>query len=290
MITLPADVPKSAQKQFKENYSILTKETDKLFLFAADHKIEHLHKDFIGDQVHPDAQRPEHLFNIASKGMQSAFAPNFGLIMRYGNQYSGINYVAKLNGKTDLITIEQRDPYSKQLWSVDDIMLIKKETKINICGIGFTLYLGSEFESTMLHEAAQAVFKAHQYGLIAILWIYPRGKSVAIKSLQELIPGACGVANALGADFVKISFGTATLKEQHQILPSAVKAAGNTGVICAGGRACTTQELLETIRTQLSLGARGCAVGRNIFQRSEEQAIVLANEIASLVYYAKTNK
>ena len=142
----------------------------------------------------------------------------------------------------------------------------------------------------MLEEAAQAIFHAHQAGLVAILWTYPRGKMIT-KNELSLIPGAAGVANALGADFVKLH-----LPEQVEYsriikkLKIASQAAGNTKIICAGGKMKDEAELLKNISEQLNLGkTAGVAIGRNIFQNSQRVATKLANEIAKIVYFARSS-
>ena len=73
----------------------------------------------------------------------------------------------------------------------------RKNSKLNILGIGYTIYLGSEYESAMLNAAAQAIFEAHQNGLIVVLRIYPRGTAVGNEKDPHLIAGAAGVAAAL---------------------------------------------------------------------------------------------
>ena len=41
---VPADVPERKQNIFIKNYNAITRNTDRLFLFSCDHKIEHLNK------------------------------------------------------------------------------------------------------------------------------------------------------------------------------------------------------------------------------------------------------
>jgi DhnA-type fructose-1,6-bisphosphate aldolase and related enzymes len=36
----------------------------------------------------------------------------------------------------------------------------------------------------MLSAAAQAIFEAHQNGLVTVLWIYPRGKAVGNEKIH----------------------------------------------------------------------------------------------------------
>ncbi|PKN03210.1 aldolase [Candidatus Dependentiae bacterium HGW-Dependentiae-1] len=286
---IPADVPVDAHKTFLKNYLTITKKTDHLLLLAADQKLEHLMHDFYGPHIHADALNPEQLFRIAAQKQCGAFTTHLGLIARYGTQYSAIPYIAKLNGKTDLIAGTQQDPISEQLWSVEEALRLKEEKSINICGVGYTIYLGSSYESAMLAQAAQIVAQAHEHGLVTILWIYPRGKAIANDQEPLLLAGAAGVALSLGSDFVKIKAPHATAeKTSAQWLQLITQAAGNTKVICAGGQQQEPEAFLKIVHEQLTLGASaGVAVGRNVFQRSFAQATALTKALAALVYEKK---
>lgn len=282
---IPADVPTTAHKQFMHNYNAITHSTDHLFLFACDQKIEHLDLDFQGSGIHADARHPEHIFKIASQSPIGGLAAHFGLIARYGAAYPTINYIVKLNGKTNLVSAKQCEPFSNQLWSVQDVVTLKKQSKLSICGVGYTIYLGSEYEHIMLAQGAEIIHQAHQHGLVAIIWIYPRGKAISNDTDPILLAGATGVANSLDADFVKIKPPVGSKKnETAKDLMRAIAAAGNTGIICSGGEKIDAEDFFEDLYAQLQAGTRGCATGRNIFQRSEKDAIKFANAIAALVY------
>lgn len=278
-MSIPLSIPASQEKRYRSNYDLITKKSTKrsLFLFAADQKIEHLHTDFFGQKIAPEAENPEHLFKIASQASIGAFATHFGLIARYGAAYPQIPYIVKLNGKSNLIPQNQKDPESRLLQSVEDLHVLAD--RVNVVGVGYTIYLGSECEAQMLHEAAQMIVHAHAQGLVTVLWIYPRGKALEGNNDPLLAAGATGVGLSLGADFIKIS-----APKNQSDLEHAVRAAGNAGVICSGGAQHDTTAVLESISQQLAAGARGCAVGRNIFQRSEAEAIELCSNISALVY------
>lgn len=282
-INVPADVPKKVEQDYIDNYNAITKQTDRLLLFACDQKIEHLNKDFYGAGIHQDALNPEHIFAIASQGTVGALATQLGLIARYGNNYPKVNYIVKLNGKTDLVPTQQKDPLSAQLWTARHAIQLKEMSGLPIRGIGYTLYLGSEYEPTMLTQAAHAVYEAHHHGLVAILWIYLRGKSVTDETNAELLAGAAGIAATLGADFVKIKS-----PQKMDDLRVACSAAGNTKLICAGGKAVDPEQFLQTVREQLQTGGTaGCAVGRNIFQKSLPDAVAFTEKLAAIVYSNK---
>lgn len=283
---IPADVPPSMRAEFCKNYTAITFGTSRLFIFAADHKIEHLDADFYGPGVDPAAHYPEHIFNIASKAPIGALATQLGLITRYAHKYPDIKYIVKLNSKTNLLSSEYKDPFSRQLWTVQNVLTLKEQSKALICGVGLTVYLGSEYEDQMLAQAAEMVFQAHQHGLVTILWMYPRGKHIKNENDASLLAGATGVATCLGADFVKIHPPHATMTATSaQLLQIAVQAAGTTKVICAGGKQHDSNKLLEEVDDQLTIaGTSGAAIGRNIYQHSLPEALDLAGKLSKLIY------
>lgn len=290
-LLIPVDVPKDKERMYADNYCAITGCADRLLLFAADHKIEHLNADFFGKDIHPEANKPEHLFRIAEAINAGAFATQLGLIARYGDRYSLINYIAKITSKTNLISASQDDAISSQMWSVADVMKVKEKSALAIRGIGCTLYLGSGYEAEMLKQTAQIIFQAHQQGLIAIVWIYARGKSIADDTSSFLIEGAAGIANALGADFVKVKPPHHTMQStSDQHLTVAIEAAGNTRVICSGGERIAIENLLKNVYDQIAIGrASGCAVGRNLFQRSLKEAVAIGQALKAIVYENKDN-
>lgn len=281
---IPADVPHHAQATFTKHYHMLTKGTSHILLFAADHYIEHPVKDLYGPSIDPQARNPEHVFNIAAASNVSALATSLGLIARYAQNYSSISYIAKLNSKTDLVPLSARDPQSGALWTIEQVMQLHQHG-IAILGIGYTVYLGSEYESAMLNQAAQLIYQAHQHGFLTILWMYPRGKSVHQETDEALIAGAAGVGCALGADIVKIKIPE---KGKHTIIDGLnliTTAAGNTRVICSGGAKQDEAPFIAMIQQYIGqTSIAGFAIGRNIFQLPLPKAIALTNKISSLLF------
>ena len=286
-IIVPADVPGTRRREFVKNYLEITRQTGRLMLFAGDQKIEHLNDDFYGDNISKDDASPKHLFEIASRARIGCFAVQLGLISRYGTKYKNIPYLAKLNSKTNLLKTEQKDPVSRALWKVEDVLEIKKNAKLKILAVGYTVYLGSQYEEIMLSEGARIVQEAHRSGLVAVLWMYPRGRAVKNGRDPHLIAGAAGAAACLGADFAKISEPDSSNPEED--LKEAVLAAGNTKIICAGGRSITPKTFLEKLYRQIHIaGTAGNGTGRNIHQKPLGEAIRMADAISALTCENKT--
>jgi len=257
-------------------------------LFAGDQKIEHLNDDFYGESPIgsiPGADNsPEHLFNIAAQGQIGVFATQQGLLARYGRDYPDVPYLVKVNSKTHLVKTAQRDPMSALLTDVDRILELKANAGINIVGVGFTIYVGSEFDYLQMEQAHRLIQDAHREGLISVLWMYPRGQAVAQEKDPHLIAGAAGLAACMGADFTKINPPKPTDgRTSAEALREACSAAGRTGVICSGGTSQDGVQFLTELHNQIHIGgAVGNATGRNIHQRPLDEAIRLSAAISAV--------
>ena len=282
-VRVPADVMPEARDEYITNYLKATRETGRLMLFACDQKIEHLNKDFYGEGIDIADLDPEHLFKIGSEGVCGVLAGQRGLVAQYAADYPEINYLIKMNSKTNLVGTKQEDPYSPQLYDLDAVLAMK-EAGVNIVGLGYTIYLGSEYEATMMAEAGELIAQAHANGLLVVLWIYPRGKAVKAEKDPALIAGAAGVALCLGADFVKVN----PPKPEDGSSPAealkvATMASGRTGLVCAGGSTVDAETFLTKLYDQIHTGgAVGNATGRNIHQRSLDEAVRLTKAISAI--------
>lgn len=287
-VKVPASVPKTKEKEYVKNFLDLTHGTGNLMIFAGDQKIEHLNDDFYGmadtGPIALDDADPEHLFKIANAGIISCLAVQPGLAASYGKDYPKVNLLIKMNSKSPLVKSEQKDPLSGSLIGFEKILNLKKQLP-NIKAIGYTIYLGSEFENEMLAEASRLIFNAHEAGLLAVLWIYPRGKAVKDEKDAHLIAGACGIACCLGADFVKVNYPKKEGERSEEIFKEAVMAAGRTGVVCAGGSSTDARKFLEKLYSQINVsGARGNATGRNIHQKPLDEAVRMCDAIAAITF------
>ncbi len=286
IIQPPLDVPGDMRSTYLKNFNLITKNSGRLFLFAGDQRVEHLNDDFFGSDIAPDDATPEHLFKIASSSRIGVFATQLGYIAKFGKKYPHIPYAVKLNSKSNLVTEEHHDPFSAAWYDVRQVVEFARQTKLNIPAVGYTVYVGSSYESAMLREAAQIVLEAHKTGLIAILWMYPRGKSVGDRFSAHTIAGAVNVGSALGADFVKIN---RPLPEDHNALQEITAAGEGTAILFAGGDNMSAGQLLRLIHEEVNgTGISGAAVGRNLHQRPLHEAVALANAIAGVVYDGQT--
>lgn len=224
----------------------------KALFLAYDQGMEHGPSDFDGENIDPN-----YILKIGEEGGFNAIIFQKGVAEKYyqKNQTS-IPLIIKLNGKTNLI--EGQDPYSPLLCSVSEAI------SLGAVGVGYTIYVGSEFESKMTSEFALVIREAHENNIPAIGWMYLKGRSILGKDQKELTAYASRMGLELGADIIKIKY-----PGDLESLKHAVISAGKTKVVVSGGVKENEAEFLEMAKIVMQSGAIGMAVGRNIWQSKE---------------------
>lgn len=225
---------------------------------AYDQGMEHGPSDFDDDSVDP-----QNILKIAVDGGFNAVIFQRGIAEKYytGTEFSNkIPLILKLNGKTNLLTGES---YSPLLCTVSEAM------ELGATAVGYTVYVGSEFEEQMLTDFAEVIREAHEHGMPVMGWMYLRGKAIEKRLAgggkeQDLIAYAARLGLEIGADLVKIKYPGSV-----EGLRWVVESAGRTKVIVSGGAKLPEEELLEIARISIRAGAIGMAVGRNIWQNNK---------------------
>lgn len=281
-IFVPGDVPQSMSTQYLHHFKQATFPNNTMLMLAGDQKVEHLNDDYFGDAIDLADVDPSHLFTIAAKTHCTCMATQLGMIARYGHLAPNTPYIVKLNSKTNAITPGIMDPLSTRWYSIDDVISLKRSTCDTIVGVGYTVYVGSSYEQYMLAEAAQIVHQAHRHGLLAILWIYPKGSHLRTENDSHLMAGCAGIGTALGADFVKLELPNE--KPTPEALSEVIAAAGNTGVLLAGGSKKDEKDMLSTFASYRAQGLAGVALGRNLHQRSLEICQDFTRQLVDIFY------
>jgi len=220
----------------------------KVMFLAYDQGLEHGPEDF--NELNFD---PNFIISIAIKGKFDGLIVHKGIAEKYRENYNGkVPLILKLNGKTKL----SRNPYiSRQICSV------KRAADLGASAVGYTVYIGSEYESEMFREFARIQEEAHDYGLPVIMWAYPRSKAIKNDTHPLIVGYAARVALELGADAVKLKY-----TGNSKTFSEAIKMAKPLKVLAAGGSKRNEKRFLKDAEDILKAGADGFAVGRNIWQ------------------------
>jgi len=249
----------------------ITRNGRAMFL-AYDQGMEHgPEKDFDDENVDPQA-----ILEIAEKGQFTGVIFQKGIAEKYYDPKANkVPLIVKLNGKTNLRT-EFDEPYSPQLCSV------KEAIGLGASAVGYTIYVGSQFEGKMMQEFSAIEQEAEKHGLPVIAWMYPRGKAVAGKeSSREILAHAARLGLELGADIIKVPY-----NGDKEYFEWVVKAAGKAKVVMSGGpKTETREEFLEMVKDVLSAGAIGVAVGRNVWQ--DDEPLEVSRQLSKILFYPR---
>jgi fructose-bisphosphate aldolase, class I len=222
----------------------------KSIILAYDQGLEHgPSTDFDGKNVDPS-----YIMGVAAKGGFNGVVFQKGVAERF---YDGrVPLILKVNGKTSL---PKGEPISRQVCSVEHAVSLGAKA------VGYTIYLGSGFEHEMLAEFGRIGEQAHEKGIAAIAWVYPRGAAVQNDTSKEIVSHAARAGLELGADAVKIKY-----TGDVESFSWAVKSAAGVHVYMSGGpKAPTDDAFIQQVKGVMAAGATGLAVGRNVWQNTD---------------------
>jgi len=248
----------------KVNLNKILKKGKALFL-AYDQGLEHGPTDFNDKTVNPN-----YIIELARKGKYTGVVFQKGIAEKYNKEIrkSRIPLIVKLNGKTNLF---KGEPIARQLCTV------REAIKLGAKAVGYTIYLGSDYEDEMLQEFENIQREAHAKGLPVIAWIYPRGKSIKGKKENELMAYSARTGLEIGADIIKLHYAG-----DIESLKWAVKSAGKAKVVIAGGAKSEEQAFLKQVKEIMKTGAIGLAIGRNVWQA--EKPLEITKKIKKVIW------
>lgn len=238
----------------------------KALFLAYDQGIEHGPSDFDDQNIDPN-----YILKIGVDGGYNAVIFQKGIAEKYyNNEFKNkIPLILKLNGKTNLV--KDQDPYAPLLCTVDEAL------KLGAVTVGYTIYVGSEYESKMTKEFAEVIRNAHKKNIPVVGWMYLRGKSIVNKDVKELTAYAARLGLELGADLIKIKY-----PGDLESLKWAVESAGKTRVVISGGAKEEEDKFLEMAKIVMQSGAIGMAVGRNIWQN--ENPLRITERLKQIIF------
>ncbi|MBX4212619.1 hypothetical protein KW787_04165 [Candidatus Pacearchaeota archaeon] len=237
----------------------------KALYLAYDQGMEHGPIEFNDENVDPES-----IISLAQKGKYTAMIFQKGIAEKYSSSIkkSKIPLIVKLNGKTSLY---KGDPISRQLCTV------KEAIQLGASAVGYTIYIGSEQESTMLQEFEKIEREAHAKGIPVVAWIYPRGKATEGKPEGELMVYAARIGLEIGADVVKLKY-----NRNEKDLAWAVKSAGKTKIVISGGSKVDERVFLKEVKETMEANAFGVAVGRNVWQH--KNPLEMTKKIKEIIF------
>ncbi|HEX3156878.1 MAG TPA: class I fructose-bisphosphate aldolase [Gemmatimonadaceae bacterium] len=245
---------------------------------------------------------PANIVQLAIDGGCNAVTSTLGALGSCARRYAHrIPFVVKIN-HNELLTYPNKH---------DQVMFANVEQAFDLgaAAVGATIYFGSEESTRQLQEVSEAFARAHELGMVTILWCYLRNSAFKVGDTDyHLAADLTSQANHLGvtieADIIKqklpetnggynaLKFGKTDKRVYDQLTPGdhpieltryqlAGCYLGRIGLINSGG-ASGENDFAEAARTAVinkRAGGMGLISGRKAFQRSMKEGVELLNLI-----------
>ncbi len=279
-----------------------------LSILPVDQGIEHsAGASFAPNPIYFD---PENLVKLAVEGGCNAVASTLGVLGSVARKYAHkIPFILKLNHNEFL---SYPNTFDQSLFAS-----VEQAFDMGAVGVGATVYFGSPESRRQIWEISQAFKKAHELGMVTILWAYLRSSAFKTKDKDyhvaaDLSGQANHLAATIEADIVKqklpennggfeaLNFGKTHKKvyselssenpidlTRYQVLNCFM---GRAGLINSGGASVGKDDLAQAVRTAVinkRAGGMGLISGRKAFQKPMKEGVELLNAIQD-VYLAKT--
>ncbi|MCP4760410.1 MAG: class I fructose-bisphosphate aldolase family protein [archaeon] len=138
--------------------------------------------------------------------------------------------------------------------------------------------IGDETEPSMLEQMGEVSEACRYWGMPLIAMMYPRGPKINIEHEPDVVNIAARAGAELGADIVKTNY-TGDIDSFREI----TKGCPVPIIIAGGPKLETTTDVLHMISDAMKAGARGVAMGRNVFQA--EDPINLVKAISMIIHH-----
>jgi class I fructose-bisphosphate aldolase len=259
----------------------------------------------------PDYFDPEKIIELAIEGGTNGVATSFGVLGNVARTYAHkIPFILKFN-HNELLSYPNF--YDQTIFaSVEDAF------DMGCVGVGATIYFGSgEKSRRQIQEVSKAFSKAHDLGMMTILWCYVRNEEFRMNGKNyEASADLTGQANHIGAtieaDIVKQKQPTLNggFEAVHEKTPSSTGGyakqepriytelssdhpidltryqvangyMGRVGLINSGGGS-GENDLQQVVRTAVinkRAGGTGLITGRKAFQRPMDEGVDLLHAI-----------
>jgi len=250
---------------------------------------------------------PENIVRLAIEGGCNAVASTLGVLGSVSRKYAHkIPFIVKIN-HNELLTFP--NIYDQTLFAD-----VEQAFDMGAVAVGATIYFGSETSRRQIQEISEAFKRAHELGMVTVLWCYLRNSAFKSDKDYHLAADLTGQANQLGAtieaDIIKqkqpennggytaLKFGKThpdvykKLTTDNPIDLTRYQVAncymGRVGLINSGGSS-GENDFTDATRTAVinkRAGGMGLITGRKAFQRPIDEGVKLLHTIQD-VYLVK---
>jgi fructose-bisphosphate aldolase/2-amino-3,7-dideoxy-D-threo-hept-6-ulosonate synthase len=206
--------------------------------------------------------------NAVAEGGANAVVVHKGIV-GFGHRGYGrdVGLIIHLSGSTSLAP----DPNEKVM-----VCDVKEAIKLGADAVSIHVNIGSNTEASQLMKLGEISSDCREWGMPLLAMMYPRGNGVDPFS-EKTVSIAARAGAELGADIIKTNF-TGTVESFKRV----VRGCPVPVVVAGGPKMGSEEDILKMVEMAMDAGARGVAIGRNIFQADDPTKMTRA--IAMIVH------
>jgi DhnA family fructose-bisphosphate aldolase class Ia len=228
------------------------------------------HASFMGPM--PGLEDPGAVLQAASSTGIDAVLTTFGIAKTFAASIGRMGLILRMDGGA---TMRSTNPGNLQrLFSVEDALRLGADAVACMGMIGY------EEEAASLQVLSELTAQAEEWNMPVMAEMLVKSQGDGDLTAED-VGFAMRIGAELGADFIKTPY--APPIEQYR---SAMQACYCPVVILGGAKTDDEADILEPVAEALEAGARGVAIGRNVWQHSDPQAMCCA--LISLVHGGAT--
>ncbi len=192
---------------------------------------------------------------VASGGADAAVVHKGAAIFGHRGYGRDLGLIIHLSASTAL----GPDPNNKVL-----VATVEEALKLGADGVSVQVNVGAEDEGRMLSTLGEVSRSCQEWGMPLLAMMYPRGKRIKDEYNPEAVAHAARVGAELGADIVKTSY-----TGDPDSFARVIEGCPMPLVIAGGPKVESELDLLRMVEEAIGAGARGVAIGRNVFQAAD---------------------
>lgn len=211
--------------------------------------------------------------NKVAEGGANAVLQQKGMVKHgYRGYGQDIGLIVHISASTSL----SPDPNNKV-----DVCTVEEAIRYGADAVSIHINVGSDTEPDQLIHLGDTAERCDYWGMPLLAMMYPRGSKIPDQYDAEAVAHAARVGAELGADIVKTNY-----TGNKDSFKTVVKGCPVPVIMAGGPKTETDEEFLKMVRGAIDAGAKGVAIGRNVFQHDDPTKMTRA--IASIVHEDKS--
>ncbi len=214
----------------------------------------------------PGLESPAATLAAIAAGGADAVLAGYGLAMHFAEALAPLGLILRIDGGGTSIG---------SLTPAGSFYTVADALRVGADAVAVSAFPGTPQEELSLRSLAATITEAHRWGMPVLGEMQPGGFDSGPEfHIAEQVAIAARVAAELGADWLKMPYAEGY---RHVVQSSFVPV-----VMLGGVKSKDPSVLLATIHDAIEAGAAGVAMGRNIFQAANPQAMVRA--VAAIIH------